>query len=190
MLGSGRDWARDALGARFILAEGVVHVAQSETALAAGGAAIPGDPWRLGALHSVTTLTGSALLALAIAHGRVTADEAWEAAHVDEDWNMEQWGRDELALERRAYRYAELQAAAAVVQNRLPECARGSGSGDGKTAKPGAACGHPPSILGFALLNPWSASRRSRTYDAPPPAAGGGGRSRNHGLWACARSPR
>ena len=43
------------------------------------------------------------------------------AAHLDEDWNMQQWGRDELALQRRAYRYAELQAAAKVLQlyNRL-----------------------------------------------------------------------
>jgi chaperone required for assembly of F1-ATPase len=111
------EWARDALGARMLLAEGVVHVTQPETALAAAGAAIPGDPWRLGALHSVTTLTGSALLALALARGRITADEAWAAAHVDEDWNMEQWGRDELALERHAYRYAELQAAATVLKN-------------------------------------------------------------------------
>jgi chaperone required for assembly of F1-ATPase len=63
------EWARDALGARMLLAEGVVHVTQPETALAAAGAAIPGDPWRLGALHSVTTLTGSALLALALARG-------------------------------------------------------------------------------------------------------------------------
>jgi chaperone required for assembly of F1-ATPase len=111
------EWARDVLGARLLLAEGVVHVTQPEAALAAAGAAIPGDPWRLGALHSVTTLTGSALLALALAQGCITADEAWAAAHVDEDWNMEQWGRDELALERRAYRYAELQAAATVLKN-------------------------------------------------------------------------
>jgi chaperone required for assembly of F1-ATPase len=110
-------WARDSLGARLLLAEGVVHVTQPEAALAAAGAGIPTDPWRLGALHSVTTLTGSALLALALAQGRISADEAWAAAHVDEDWNMEQWGRDELALERRAYRYAELQAAATVLQN-------------------------------------------------------------------------
>ena len=111
------EWARDVLGARLLLAEGVVHVTQPEAALAAAGAAIPRDPWRLGALHSVTTLTGSALLALALAQGRISADEAWAAAHVDEDWNMEQWGRDELALERRAYRQAELQAAATVLQN-------------------------------------------------------------------------
>jgi chaperone required for assembly of F1-ATPase len=110
------EWARDVLGARLLLAEGVMHVTQPESALSAACAAIPSDPWRLGALHSVTTLTGSALLALALAQGRITADEAWTAAHVDEDWNMEQWGRDELALERRAYRHAELQAAATILQ--------------------------------------------------------------------------
>jgi chaperone required for assembly of F1-ATPase len=110
-------WARDTLGARLSLGEGVVHVTQPEPALAAARAAIPNDPWRLGAVHTATTLTGSALIALALAHGRLTADEAWQAAHVDEDWNIEQWGRDELALARRAFRFAELQAAAAVLQN-------------------------------------------------------------------------
>jgi chaperone required for assembly of F1-ATPase len=111
------DWAREQLGARLSLGEGVIHVAQPEPALAAARAAIPNDPWRLGAVHSVTTLTGSALIALALLRARLTADEAWQAAHVDEDWNMEQWGRDELALDRRAYRFAELKAAATVLQN-------------------------------------------------------------------------
>jgi len=111
------DWARDALGARLSLGERVVHVTQPEAALAAARAAIPNDPWRLGAVHTITTLTGSALIALALARGRLTADEAWAAAHVDEDWNMEQWGRDELALERRAFRFAELQAAATVLRS-------------------------------------------------------------------------
>ena len=71
----------------------------------------------LGAVHAVTTLTGSALIALAMLHGAVTPDAAWQAAHVDEDWNMEQWGRDEMALQRRAFRFAELQAAATVLQS-------------------------------------------------------------------------
>ncbi len=100
-------WARDTLGAQFKLAEGVVHVTQPEAALRAAAAAIPADPWRLGALHAVTTLTGSALIALALSRGALSADAAWQAAHVDEDWNMEQWGGDELALERRASRFAE-----------------------------------------------------------------------------------
>jgi chaperone required for assembly of F1-ATPase len=108
-------WAGEALGARFFLAEGVIHVAQPEASLAAAAAAIPADPWRLGAVHAVTTLTGSALIALALARGRLTADAAWQAAHLDEDWNIEQWGRDESARERRAFHFAELQAAATVL---------------------------------------------------------------------------
>ncbi len=108
-------WAREAFRARFVLAEGVIHVAQPAETLAAARAAIPENPWRLGAVHTVTTLTGSALIALALAHGGLSPEEAWQAAHVDEDWNMEQWGRDELALARRAFHFAELQAAAKVL---------------------------------------------------------------------------
>jgi len=108
-------WAGDALGARFVLAQGVVHAAQPESAITAARAAIPDHPWRLGALHAITTLTGSAILALALLHVRLSTDEAWEAAHVDEDWNMEQWGRDEVALARRAARRAEMGAAVTVL---------------------------------------------------------------------------
>ena len=82
-------WARDALGARFVLVQGVVHVAQPREAIAAARAAIPAEPWRLGAVASITTLTGSALLALALSAGAIDADAAWAAAHVDEDWQME-----------------------------------------------------------------------------------------------------
>jgi chaperone required for assembly of F1-ATPase len=109
------DWARQALGADFKLGEGVVHVAQPEAALAAARAAIPLEPWRLGAVHAMTTLTGSALIALAMARGALSADAAWQAAHVDEDWNLAQWGRDEMAAARREFRFAEFQAAATVL---------------------------------------------------------------------------
>jgi chaperone required for assembly of F1-ATPase len=108
-------WAHEALGARFVQVEGVIHAAQPDEAIAAARTAIPAEPWRLGAVSSITTLTGSALLALALLHGRMDAEAAWAAAHVDEDWQMAQWGRDEVALERRAYRQAELQAAVKVL---------------------------------------------------------------------------
>jgi chaperone required for assembly of F1-ATPase len=112
------QWARDRHGARFVLSEGVVFVRQPEPAVAAMRAAIPSDPWRLGAVAAITTLTGSALIALALAAGAVSADAAWAAAHVDEDWNMDFWGRDGLAMSRRAFRRAELDAAAAVLRLR------------------------------------------------------------------------
>ena len=109
-------WAREAMGARFVVAAGMVFVAQPDAALAAARAALPRDPWRLGAFHAVTTLTGSALIALAVLNGRLGVEDAWRAAHIDEDWNMDFWGRDELALERRAARYAEMGAACLVLR--------------------------------------------------------------------------
>jgi chaperone required for assembly of F1-ATPase len=92
-----------------------MFVAQPERAIAAARVAIPDDPWRLGAVSSITSLTGSALLALALLRERLATDEVWAAAHVDEDWQREQWGRDELAEERRDFRLADMRAAATVL---------------------------------------------------------------------------
>jgi chaperone required for assembly of F1-ATPase len=108
-------WAGEKFGAPFIVSPGVIFVAQPQQTLRQARAAIPEDPWRLGAVHVITTLTGSALLALAVLHRRLNVDQAWGAAHVDEDWNMELWGRDQIALERRAFRFAEMQAAATLL---------------------------------------------------------------------------
>jgi chaperone required for assembly of F1-ATPase len=109
-------WARVTLGASFVLGAGVMHVAQPAAAIAAARAAIPADAWRLGAVSAVTSLTGSGLIALALAAGALGVETAWAAAHVDEDWQMTQWGRDELALARRDFRYAEMAAAAKVLR--------------------------------------------------------------------------
>jgi chaperone required for assembly of F1-ATPase len=108
-------WAAETLGAHFILTEGVVHVRQPDQAIAAARAALPSDPWAVGALHVVTTLTGSALLALALMFGRLDTDQVWAAAHVNEDWNSEQWGIDEEAAARQAARLSDFRAAAAVL---------------------------------------------------------------------------
>jgi chaperone required for assembly of F1-ATPase len=108
-------WAREELGARFLLIEGLSFVAQPPEAVAAAMQAVPRDAWRLGAVNAATSMTGSALIALALAHGRLDVEAAWSAAHVDEDWNIEKWGRDEQELERRAFRVAEMQAAARVL---------------------------------------------------------------------------
>jgi chaperone required for assembly of F1-ATPase len=108
-------WAADALGAHFILAEGIVHVTQPEQAVAAARRAFPSDPWSVSALHVVTTLTGSALLALALAHGVRDPEQIWAAAHVDEDWNIEKWGMDEEVAARRAARLVDFRAAVRIL---------------------------------------------------------------------------
>jgi len=109
-------WAADRLGAHFILAEGIVHVRQPETAIAAARAALPADAWSIAALHVLTSLTGSALLALALFHGVIDQDQVWAAAHVDEDWNSEKWGVDEEVAARRAARLVDFRAAASILK--------------------------------------------------------------------------
>jgi chaperone required for assembly of F1-ATPase len=108
-------WAKTALNAEFVTVAGITFRRQPDEAIARGEAAIPCEPWRLGAVHAVTTLTGSALIALALAAGELGLDAAWTAAHVDEDWNVEFWGRDEMAMQRCEYRFAEMTAAARVL---------------------------------------------------------------------------
>lgn len=110
-------WARDRFGVRFVLAQGVMYVSQPRESVEMIRTAIPTEPWRLGAVSSVTTLTGSGLLALALAHEALEPGDVWAAAHVDEDWQMLQWGRDELALQHRAFREAEFLAAVTVLRN-------------------------------------------------------------------------
>ncbi|MGJ5204858.1 ATP12 family chaperone protein [Bradyrhizobium sp. HKCCYLR20261] len=109
------DWARDTLGAHFILSEGIMHVTQPAAAVAAARAALPTGPWAVAAAHVVTTVTGSALLALALAHGVRDAGQVWAAANVDEDWNVEQWGADEEAMSRRAAREVDYLAAVRIL---------------------------------------------------------------------------
>ena len=107
-------WAGEALGAHFVVAEGVVHRPQPQAALDAVRAALEGfdEPIALAALHVMTSLTGSVLLALAVARQHVSAEEAWRIAHVDEDFQISQWGEDAEASARREARRRDSEAAA------------------------------------------------------------------------------
>jgi chaperone required for assembly of F1-ATPase len=111
-------FAETDMGARFICVEGVMHVAQPQAALAAVAAKIDrvtgigrGAPIALACLDVMTTLTGSALIALARVSGALSLEQAWRAAHVDEDFQIRQWGEDQEAMARRAQRFAEMAAA-------------------------------------------------------------------------------
>lgn len=111
------DWAAAHLQSRFLLAEGVMHVRQPEESLAAVREAAENlaKPFALTAAASATNIGGSALIALALANHALSGDEAWNAAHVDEQWNISQWGEDEEAQRRLAARHAEFTAAAKML---------------------------------------------------------------------------
>jgi chaperone required for assembly of F1-ATPase len=110
-------WAARALDCHFVCVTGLVHHPQPAGALAAFARELERqDSFRLAALHTITTLTGSAVLALALGQGAITADEAWAAAHVDEDWQFEQWGHDAEAQARRAARRHEFNSAVRLLE--------------------------------------------------------------------------
>jgi chaperone required for assembly of F1-ATPase len=105
-------WAARRLDSHFVCVTGIVHHPQPDSALHPLARNMERqDPWRLAALHTITTLTGSAILALALLEGALSADAAWTAAHVDEDWQIEQWGSDTEAEARRAARRREFDCA-------------------------------------------------------------------------------
>ncbi|MEL7303552.1 MAG: ATP12 family protein [Pseudomonadota bacterium] len=107
------DWADGEFGARLILQTGIMPIDQPERAMAAIEKIVSArDAHELGALHVLTTLSGSAILALAVHHRHISPADAWAKAHVDEDWQISQWGEDAEAHARRALREAEFLSAA------------------------------------------------------------------------------
>jgi chaperone required for assembly of F1-ATPase len=109
-------WAKATLNAPLKLAEGIVHVAQPKPSLDRIRRALEGlDPFTLAALHVMTSLSGSALLALAVARGKLTPQQAWAAAHVDEDFQISQWGEDAEAAARRKSRWRDFAASARLI---------------------------------------------------------------------------
>ena len=108
------DFARHDLGARFVLAQGILFVDQPDHAIAAVRRAVEEieGAIALACLHVMTTLTGSTLIALAVARGKMTPEAAWAATHADEDFQMRIWGADSEAIARREHRWAEMKAAA------------------------------------------------------------------------------
>lgn len=106
------DWVKSRYGASFLAGSGIAHIAQPAESLAAVRAAVDAlDAFKLAALHVMTSLTGSALIALACAGGELDTAAAWAAAQTDENWQVSRWGEDFEAAERRKFRLAEFEAA-------------------------------------------------------------------------------
>jgi chaperone required for assembly of F1-ATPase len=93
-------WSEGELGARLAVGHGVMPVAQSEEELARLRAPLEAmDAFEIAAFHDLVTLSGSLVLGLAVALGRLSAEEAWRLSRLDEDFQIEEWGEDEEAAE-------------------------------------------------------------------------------------------
>ena len=107
------DWLETRFGVKLGIGAGIAHIEQEEAALAKLRAAIGvHDAFTLTALHAAATLCGSLVLALALLEGRLTAEAAFAASSLDEEYQAEKWGRDAGAELRARTLAAELDAAA------------------------------------------------------------------------------
>jgi len=105
------DWLKNR-GIHFSVTAGVMPVKQPQASLDAVYDALEiYDPFALAGITSITAMTGSACLALAVAEDYLSAEAAWDAAHIDEDFQIEQWGRDDDATAARAAKWKEMEAA-------------------------------------------------------------------------------
>jgi chaperone required for assembly of F1-ATPase len=109
------EWLRGR-GIAFKATRGVMPLKQQPESLEAFHRALSAyEPFTLAAIASITALTGSACLGLAVAEDYLSAEAAWDAAHIDEDFQIEQWGRDDEATARRALKWKEMEAAARLL---------------------------------------------------------------------------
>jgi chaperone required for assembly of F1-ATPase len=109
-------WAEATLGVVFRRTAGLMPVTQDAKLATAVEQHLAGTaPLDLAATHVLTTLTGSAVLALAVRDTHLTLDDAWRLAHLDEAWQIERWGTDADAEIRHATRLVTARAAARVL---------------------------------------------------------------------------
>lgn len=107
------DWAADVFDARLKVVGGVLPASQPAAALSSLRAAVDVyDDFHLVALGTATGAAGSLIIALALAKGRLDAEDAFAAALLDETYQSELWGEDHEALLRRRNIKNDLEAAA------------------------------------------------------------------------------
>lgn len=110
------DWARGRYDVHFTVTRGVIHVPQPPATVARlGEALLARDAFALATMAPLVTIGGSLVAALALAEGEVEAEHAFDITHLDELWQAERWGEDQLALEARAARRRDFMAAAQLL---------------------------------------------------------------------------
>jgi chaperone required for assembly of F1-ATPase len=95
------DWADERYGARLVIVEGLAFVEQPADAVARLGEAVAAhSDLGLSALYNLTHISGSLIVALAVAEGHLAAADAFAAAQLDELYQVERWGEDPIATKR------------------------------------------------------------------------------------------
>lgn len=109
--------AETRLGVRFVRISGVMHKPQPPETLARLREELAMlDAFALAALRNTAGLAASLVIGLAALDAQADIDALWDAANLEEDWQVELWGKDWEAAELRAKRAAAFAAAAKFAQ--------------------------------------------------------------------------
>jgi chaperone required for assembly of F1-ATPase len=107
------DWARHRYDVHFEVTTGVIHRPQPPATVARLAETVTARaPFELAGLSPVVTVSGSLIAGLALLEGAANAAAVWHVARIDEDWQAEQWGEDDLASRARAAHRADFDAGA------------------------------------------------------------------------------
>lgn len=110
------DWVAEKHGANMRVAAGLTHIDQPPESLAALRQALGNfDAFTLGALHVIASITGSTVLALAVADGLLSGTQAFELSRIDETYQAEKWGEDAEAAKRATALAHELDKAVELI---------------------------------------------------------------------------
>ncbi|MDF1722694.1 MAG: hypothetical protein P1U65_18635 [Minwuia sp.] len=105
------DWLELRFDARLAVTSAIHAQEQPRAALDALRAHVTAlDNFLLVPLSVATGTAGSLVIGLALVHGRIDAVQAFDAAQLDETFQIEEWGEDDEATRRRAGIRAEFAA--------------------------------------------------------------------------------
>ncbi len=111
------DWLASRHGARLEPRTGIVPIPQEDAAIERLTEAVDAlGPWPLTALHDLVTLSGSLVIGLAALDRHLPPEELWRRARMDEDWQAEQWGEDEIAQRESEAKRADFLHAARFLE--------------------------------------------------------------------------
>ncbi|MEM6409356.1 MAG: ATP12 family protein [Pseudomonadota bacterium] len=107
------DWSATQLKAPLKVFVGVMHASQSKDSLKTLSQRVHAlSPFQLTAFHDLVSLSGSLVIGFAVVDDYATAEDLWDISRIDEQWQIDQWGRDEEAetqaeIKRAAFLHAD-----------------------------------------------------------------------------------
>jgi chaperone required for assembly of F1-ATPase len=110
------EWFSENHNVRLAVGCGVMPIRQPTEVLGACSALLEKySDFELAAVYDLITLSGSFVIGIATASEKITVSKAWAASRIDEEWQIDEWGKDEDASTLAKTRQEAFERAAFVL---------------------------------------------------------------------------